>query len=119
MVEALTRGRPLGVRGIAISCAIAAGWLLAQTGGAAAHSPLLSCFDNDDGTVTCEAGYSDGASSAGQTVRVREASNRLILESVFGSDGTFSFKKPDMNFVVEFIGDPSHFVSFDGEDLAK
>ncbi|MEJ1160586.1 hypothetical protein [Prosthecomicrobium sp. N25] len=86
---------------------------------ALAHAPLLSCYDNDDGTVTCEAGYSDGASSAGQVVQVREANSRLIVESVFDASGSYTFKKPAVPFMVEFIGDPSHRAAFDGEDLKK
>ena len=34
--------------------------MLAFAGQAFAHSPLMSCFDNGDNTVTCEGGFSDG-----------------------------------------------------------
>ena len=34
----------------------------AQASPAAAHSALLNCFDNADGTFTCPGGYSDGSS---------------------------------------------------------
>jgi hypothetical protein len=91
--------------------------LMAGTGTASAHAPLLSCFDNENGTITCEAGYSDGAPAAGQLIRVREANGRLILESVFDTASAYSFDKPKSPFVVEFIGDPSHVATFDGEDL--
>ena len=33
----------------------------AQASPAAAHSALLNCFDNADGTFTCQGGYSDGS----------------------------------------------------------
>lgn len=86
---------------------------------AAAHNALISCFDNGDQTVTCEAGYSDGASSAGQVIRVLQINKRLILEAKFSKDGTFTFKKPDVAFYIEFIGDSTHMATFDGEDLVK
>lgn len=96
----------------------AAAWL-ALAASAAAHAPLISCFDNDDGTITCEAGYSDGASAAGQVVRVREANTRLIEEAVFDKTGAYTFKKPAVPFTVEFFGDASHIAQFDGDDLNK
>jgi hypothetical protein len=84
---------------------------------AQAHAPIISCFDNGDDTVTCEAGYSDGASSKGQTVRVLLDDQRLVVESKFDDDGTFTFDKPEAGFYVEFEGDPSHLATFYGEDL--
>jgi hypothetical protein len=86
---------------------------------ASAHNALISCYDNGDETVTCEAGYSDGASAAGQVIRVLQANKRLILEDKFKKDGTYTFKKPSVAFYIEFIGDPSHQATFDGDDLAK
>lgn len=89
------------------------------TTAARAHDPILSCFDNNNGTITCEAGYSDGAPSAGQTIRVTQTNKRLILEDRFGKNSSFTFKKPNVDFVVEFIGDPSHRATFDSEDIGK
>jgi hypothetical protein len=37
---------------------------------ALAHTPLCSCYDNGDGTVTCEGGFSDGSSASGVQMRV-------------------------------------------------
>ncbi len=87
------------------------------SGRAYAHDPILSCYENKDVTVTCEAGYSDGSPSAGQTIRVVQNNKRLILEDRFGKDSSFTFKKPDVGFTVEFLGDPSHRATFDSEDL--
>ena len=52
-----------------------------------AHTPLCSCFDNGDGTVTCEGGFSDGRAGSdlavlherlprGTVVCLREVSER-------------------------------------------
>ncbi len=84
-----------------------------------AHNALISCFDNGDNTVTCEAGYSDGAPSSGQLVRVLQTNKRLIVEAKFDKEGTYTFKKPDVAFYVEFVGDSSHVATFDGDDLVK
>ena len=111
------RGTAVGAASVAVLGAVAA-WL-AAVAPADAHAPLISCFDNDDGTVTCEAGYSDGASAAGQVVRVREATTRLIEEAVFDQTGAYTFKKPAVPFLVEFYGDASHVAQFDGDDLNK
>ena len=92
---------------------------LASPCAAFAHDPILSCFENKTGTITCEAGYSDGAPSAGQTIRVSQPNQRLILENKFGKDSSFTFKKPGMAFIVEFIGDTSHRATFDSEDLGQ
>ena len=93
--------------------------VLLHIASASAHTALITCFDNGDATVTCEAGYSDGASSAGQVIRVSQTNKRLIIEAKFDKEGTYTFKKPDVDFYVEFIGDPSHLATFDGEDLVK
>ena len=86
---------------------------------ALAHNALMSCFANPDGTVDCEAGYSDGASAAGQIVRVMQTNKRLIVEGVFDKQGNFRFKKPDVPFYVEFFGDPAHIAVVDGEDVVQ
>ncbi len=38
-----------------------------------AHSPICSCMDNGDGTVTCEGAFSDGSSASGVRIFVRES----------------------------------------------
>lgn len=46
------------------------------TGISQAHTPLFSCYDNGDGSVTCEGGFSDGSSAAGVAVRVEDEGRR-------------------------------------------
>ena len=31
-----------------------------------AHAPILHCYDNGDGTFTCEGGFTDGSSAEGK-----------------------------------------------------
>ena len=39
---------------------VAAVFVVALAGAALAHTPLFSCWDNGDGTLSCEGGFSDG-----------------------------------------------------------
>lgn len=45
---------------------------------ALAHTPLCSCWDNGDGTITCEGGFSDGSSASGVAMHVLDASGKAI-----------------------------------------
>jgi hypothetical protein len=110
----------LGQLGSFRACGLASlayGLFISLSTPALAHDPIISCFDNKDGTITCEAGYSDGAPSAGQIIRVMMPNKRLILENKFGKDSSFTFKKPEGDFLVEFIGDVGHRAAFDSADL--
>ncbi len=49
-----------------------------------AHSPLLTCYE-DDGIITCEGGFSNGASAAGVKIRVTDAKGNLL--SLKDADG--------------------------------
>ena len=51
----------------------------AQASPAAAHSALLNCFDNADGTFTCQGGYSDGSSATGIRIVVRDRYAAILL----------------------------------------
>ena len=74
------------------------------TGHAHAHSPLCSCFDNGDGTVACEGGFSDGSSAIGKTDRL----------------GTFVFKKPAVgDYVVVLDAGDEHALEISSKDILK
>ncbi|MGD9738016.1 MAG: hypothetical protein AB7O56_13445 [Bauldia sp.] len=102
--------------------ALSAGVLLlviAPAAPALAHAPLMSCFQNEDRTVTCEAGYSDGASAAGQVVQLADVDGRLLVEAVFGDDGTYTFTPPEglALYTIEFIGDAAHNVLLFSDEI--
>lgn len=84
---------------------------------ALAHAPIIACYDEGDDTIYCEAGYSDGASSEGQVVRVMSAEGRLLIESAFNAAGAFLFDRPDTPFFVEFVGDGTHQAVFHEDEL--
>ncbi len=84
---------------------------------AMAHAPILDCYVDGD-EVTCEAGYTDGASAAEQVIRVRDEAHRLLFEARFDTDGSYSFAPPDADeYHVQFEGDQFHSVILYSTDI--
>ena len=75
---------------------------------ASAHTPLCACYDNGDGTVLCEGGFSDGASAANVPMIVRDASGTTLLEGKIDANGEFEFEKPEGFHDVLFDGGEGH-----------
>ncbi len=93
--------------------------LLGMYSGAFAHTPICDCYDNGDDTITCEGGFSDGASAAGIAMRVFDSSGRILLEGEMSDRSDFTFDKPDGNFRVEFEGGDGHLIQIDGRDIEE
>ncbi|MBN1140454.1 MAG: hypothetical protein JXB25_01465 [Deltaproteobacteria bacterium] len=93
-----------------------AGLLIA--GQALAHTPLCSCYDNGDGTVTCEGGFSDGSSASGVQMRV-ESNGAVLINGKMDQDSEFTFKKPAAAYRVVFDAGEGHRIEIDGKDIAK
>ncbi len=83
-----------------------------------AHTAIMSCFDNGDGTIVCEGGFSDGSSASGVVMYVKQ-NNKKIIEGRMNEDSEFSFVKPRVNFTVHFDAGEGHKVSIKGEDIAE
>jgi hypothetical protein len=80
-----------------------------------AHKPLLSVGDNQDGTVSVEAGFSDGASAAGHKIILKdEKTGSVIAEHRVGEDGTLQLKKPSVPYIVVLDAGEGHVVSKTG-----
>ncbi len=92
---------------------------LLLAGPALAHTPLCTCFDNGDGTITCEGGFSDGSSAAGVAMRLKDKDGKLLLEGKMDADSMFTFDKPDGSYKVEFDAGPGHKIEIDGEEIAE
>jgi hypothetical protein len=101
--------------------AVSAAFLLALGAAAIvhAHNAICSCFDNDDGTITCEGGFSDGGKAVGVPMRVLDQAGKVLIEGAMGKDSTFKFNKPKVVFRVEFNGGEGHIVTIDGRDIEK
>ena len=51
---------------------------VALPGAAFAHSAIFDCFDNGDGTVSCQGGYSDGSSASGVSIKIKDAKGDVL-----------------------------------------
>jgi hypothetical protein len=67
--------------------------------------------------VTCEGGFSDGASASGVSIRVVDARDRVLIDGKMDDAGSFSFTKPDEEFHVVFDAGDSHIVTIFGDDI--
>jgi hypothetical protein len=72
-----------------------------------AHTPLLTCLDEGDGTITCEGGFSDGSSAGGVNFRV-EQNGETIFETKLNSSSEVNFKKPEGDYVAIFDAGDEH-----------
>jgi hypothetical protein len=86
---------------------------------AVAHTPLCSCYDNGDGTITCEGGFSDGSSGAGVETTVQDKSGKVLTKGKMNEDSEFTFKKPGVPYKVLFNAGPGHVVEVDGKDITE
>ncbi|MBG0789202.1 MAG: hypothetical protein H0S80_01755 [Desulfovibrionaceae bacterium] len=93
--------------------------VLAFSGHAFAHSPLMSCFDNGDNTVTCEGGFSDGSSASGVKIHVLDASGKSLVETKMNEDSEVTFDKPAGDYKVVFDGGEGHSVEINGADIVE
>lgn len=79
-------------------------------GAVQAHTPLCSCYDNGDGTVECEGGFSDGSSAAGVPMKVYGSNSDLLVEGKLDANSVFVFDKPKSDFKVVFEAGEGHTV---------
>ena len=93
--------------------------VLLASGPSLAHTPLCSCYDNGDGTILCEGGFSDGSSAAGVKMRVVGGDGSAILEGKMSDGSEFEFTKPKGNFTVIFDAGPGHAVEIPSSKIAK
>jgi len=95
------------------------GFGLVLAGPAFAHTPLCSCCDNGDGTVTCEGGFSDGSSASGVEMRVEDNSGKVLLRGKMDEDSEFTFDKPSGAYKVVFDAGEGHVVEIDGKEIVE
>jgi len=86
---------------------------------AGAHNAICECFDNADGTITCEGGFSDGSPAAGIPLRVIDANGRVLIDGAMSDHSDFTFDKPDVSFRVQFDAGEGHVIQIDGRDIEE
>ncbi|MFW6239972.1 MAG: hypothetical protein ACOC98_05080 [Thermodesulfobacteriota bacterium] len=92
---------------------------LAAAGPASAHTPLFSCYDNGDGTVTCEGGFSDGSSAAGVKVHLKDGSGNTLQETQLDEFGELTFDKPEGEYSVILDAGEGHQVEVKGSEILE
>lgn len=83
----------------------------------AAHTPICACYDNGDGTVLCEGGFSDGSSAAGVRMVVRDGKDNTVIDASMDENSEFVFDKPDGTFTVLFDAGEGHQIEITGDDI--
>ncbi len=84
-----------------------------------AHSALCSCFDNGDGTVTCEGGFSDGSSAEGVRIFIRKPDDKTLIRGKMDSLSEFTFDKPSIDYKVVFDAGPGHQIEIPGAEITQ
>lgn len=92
-------------------------FLAFSAGEALAHTPLFSCWDNGDGTLSCEGGFSDGSSAAGMSIRVADDKDTALFSGKLDEFGELTFDKPTGNYSVTFDAGPGHSITLKGTDI--
>ncbi len=98
---------------------LVAGMMLSFTSHAMAHSALLNCFDNADGTFTCQGGFSDGSSATGITIEVKDSSGNILQQAQLNADSEVVLPRPQQDFTVLFNGGSGHSVEIPGESIVR
>jgi len=93
-------------------------FMILSASSALAHTALMSCFDEGDGTITCEGGFSDGSSASGVEVRV-EQHGKVLLKTKMNEYSEVNFKKPQGDYTVIFHAGEGHTVSVAGKDIVE
>lgn len=83
-----------------------------------AHSPVFDCFAEADGKISCEGGFSDGASAEGVAVRVLDPNEKVLLAGKIDHDGRFGFAKPAGDFHVVFDAGAGHSITLFSTDIS-
>ena len=82
-----------------------------------AHTPLFDCFDNSDGSMTCEGGFSDGASAEGVDIQVVDARGKVLEQGKLDASGAIVLQRPAGEFSVVFAPASEHSLRVLGDDI--
>ena len=88
-------------------------------GPALAHTPLCSCFDNGDGSITCEGGFSDGSSASGVQMRVEDKSGKILIEGKMDEDSEYTFDQPKGDYTVVFDAGEGHRIQVSSKEITE
>lgn len=83
-----------------------------------AHTALMSCYDEGNGYILCEGGFSDGASAEGVEFRI-EQNDTVIMQTKLDEFGEVYFEKPPSDFTLILNGGEGHVIHIDGRDIVE
>lgn len=83
-----------------------------------AHTAMMRCMDNEDGTILCEAGFSDGSSAQGVSLLLIQK-GEVILETQFDDSSEVTFKKPNGKYTVLLDGGAGHSVRLESSSITN
>lgn len=83
-----------------------------------AHTALMACYDEGNGYIMCEGGFSDGASAEGVEFRIEQNGN-VIMQTKLDEFGQVYFEKPSRRYTVVLNGGEGHVVHIDGRDISE
>ncbi len=98
---------------------LAAALMLTLPSMALAHSPIFDCFDNGDGTITCQGGFSDGSSASGVKVHVKDASGKVTETLALDANSEISMKKPEGKYAMELDAGEGHKIEINGDKIVE
>jgi hypothetical protein len=84
-----------------------------------AHNAICSWFENDDRSITCEGGFSDGAKAVGVPIQVQDQAGKVLIQGVMDKSSAFRFARPKVPFRVKFNAGEGHVITIDGRDIEK
>ncbi len=84
-----------------------------------AHSPIFDCFDNGDGTITCQGGFSDGSSAAGVKVYVKDSAGKILETLAMDDNSEVTIKKPSGTYSMELDAGEGHSVHVSGDKIVE
>ncbi len=84
-----------------------------------AHSPIFDCFDNGDGTVTCQGGFSDGSSASGVKVYVKDGSGAVLETLSMDANSEVTIKKPAGAYSMEMDAGEGHSINVSGDKIVE
>ncbi len=84
-----------------------------------AHTPLCSCWDEGDGTIICEGGFTDGSAAEGIALNVRDKKGEMLIGGKMDEYSEFSFKKPSVPYTVFFEAGEGHVKKINSVNIVK
>lgn len=104
---------------VSICLSFLAAFMFFGTANVFAHTPLCSCYDNGDGTIVCEGGFSDGSSASGVKMKVEDKDGKVLIQGKMDEFSEFSFDKPKEEYKVIFDAGPGHEIKIDSKNITE